>query len=268
MPKLERSFKSMGSLNATHAKQKLIRSYTANDILVNFDEPSVSSAIGEDRFLSEERLANRDKERTDIGRMVFRPANKLPYHYYTDNGRFPAAHLKSQNLQSAEHIANFSNNRRSPYSDRKWKMQSDSISFRSISDDEIGVHRSVRNNTSALGIKTPATSGQTRTSPYSRRRPRGFSISQHSLPNETDKQKQEENTSQSIKDLDLEIVSDHFNESDSLISDESSGFEMMAASSKGNISCSVGSSGGNADSTKPQNNEAITQYIPTKSSNI
>lgn len=79
------------------------------------------------RFRSEEMLSNRDKERVlelvpnrRTGRVTHN--NSGSRRFSIENSRFPAAHLKSQNLQSAEHISSFQSYENSPYTKRKPKI--------------------------------------------------------------------------------------------------------------------------------------------------
>ncbi|KAH8402446.1 hypothetical protein KR009_012023 [Drosophila setifemur] len=132
MPKLVRPVKSMLDLSGPERarnSRKLRRSQTHPD-------GDGSQSEGEDaglqldsrqRFRSVEMLSNRDKERT----AQYGPYRRTGYMEYNQSGsrrlsieesRFPAAHLKSQNLQSAEQIGNFQSYENSPYTKRKPKI--------------------------------------------------------------------------------------------------------------------------------------------------
>ncbi|EDW35958.1 GL17533 [Drosophila persimilis] len=130
MPKLERPVKSMVDLSGSNRPQsrKLRRSQTQAD-------GDASQSEGEDglqldtcqRFRSVEMLSNRDKERT----AQYGPRRRTGYMEYNQSGsrrfsiedsRFPAAHLKTQNLQSAEQIGNFQSYENSPYTKRRPKI--------------------------------------------------------------------------------------------------------------------------------------------------
>ncbi|XP_052840955.1 uncharacterized protein LOC128255401 isoform X2 [Drosophila gunungcola] len=133
MPKLVRPVKSMMDLSGPQRarnSRKLRRSQTQAD-----GEGSQSEAEAEDglqldsrqRFRSVEMLSNRDKERT----AQYGPYRRTGYMEYNQSGsrrfsiedsRFPAAHLKTQNLQSAEQLGNFQSYENSPYTKRKPKI--------------------------------------------------------------------------------------------------------------------------------------------------
>ncbi|XP_055379422.1 uncharacterized protein LOC129610755 isoform X2 [Condylostylus longicornis] len=185
MPKIDRS-KSMDQINVSNKQKRKTLHRTNTNVDLENEENLI---IGHSHFLSEERLLDRNKERLEsnfgyVRRHQARPsdgshlnANQINY-----DSKFPPAHMKSQNLQSAEYIAVIKNSRTSPYSSRKWKMHADSISFASISDDEIGVHRTSIGHSKNGGEVDSL--GHRRTSPYSRRRPRGVSVSQLSISRE------------------------------------------------------------------------------------
>ncbi|ALC41401.1 CG5819 [Drosophila busckii] len=128
MPKLERPVKSMLdlSVNARARKQLLRRSQT---------QPEGDESAGEElqldtrqRFRSVEMLSNRAKERT-AHYNTQRRTGRIEYstqsgsrRFSIEDSRFPAAHLKTQNLQSAEQIGNFQSYENSPYTKRKPKI--------------------------------------------------------------------------------------------------------------------------------------------------
>ncbi|XP_036331437.1 insulin-like growth factor-binding protein complex acid labile subunit isoform X2 [Rhagoletis pomonella] len=144
MPKLERPVKSMVDLTESgHARRaKLRRSQTnpEGDI-----EDADLLLDDRQRFRSEEMLSNRAKERTApiipfarTGYIAY--SNSRSRRLSIEDTRFPAAHLKSQNLQSAEKIANFQGYEHSPYTKRRPKvadippfkratMRTDSVEF-------------------------------------------------------------------------------------------------------------------------------------------
>ncbi|KAL7736170.1 hypothetical protein ACLKA6_003716 [Drosophila palustris] len=133
MPKLERPVKSMLDLTVTErARKNLRRSQT------HPEEGEQSARAGDEleelqldsrqRFRSVEMLSNRDKERTaQYG--PYRRTGRMEYstqsgsrRFSIEDSRFPAAHLKTQNLQSAEQIGNFQSYENSPYTKRKPKI--------------------------------------------------------------------------------------------------------------------------------------------------
>lgn len=126
-PRLVRPAKSLTDLSSeTNCRRKKLRK-----ILTcpeeNSSELEGGSALNLDlhlRFHSEEMLSNRDRERLvriEPSRRTERARNDsiTARHFNNHNNRFPAAHLKAQNLQSAEQIANFQSYENSPYSKRK-----------------------------------------------------------------------------------------------------------------------------------------------------
>ncbi|EDW72264.2 uncharacterized protein Dwil_GK20808, isoform C [Drosophila willistoni] len=133
MPKLVRPAKSMGDLlgNERPRSRKLRRSQTQAD-----GENSHSEQENDDlqldtrqRFRSVEMLSNRDKERTAPHGRNQRRTGYVGYtnqsgsrRFSIEDSRFPPAHLKSQNLQSAEQIGNFQSYENSPYTKRKPKI--------------------------------------------------------------------------------------------------------------------------------------------------
>ncbi|EDV35738.1 uncharacterized protein Dana_GF12620 [Drosophila ananassae] len=131
MPKLERPVKSMLDLSGpdrARNSRKLRRSQTHPD--GDGSQSDMEEGLQLDsrqRFRSAEMLSNRDKER----RAQYGPYRRTGYMEYNQSGsrrlsiedsRFPAAHLKSQNLQSAEQIGNFQSYENSPYTKRKPKI--------------------------------------------------------------------------------------------------------------------------------------------------
>ena len=131
MPKPVRPVKSMLDLTAnTRRSKKLTRAATdpADDAIEEeYDDFSDILIDRKNRFRSEEMLSNRDKERTEHIAAVRRTGrmennNSGSRRLSTEDSRFPAAILKSQNLQSAEHIGNFQSYENSPYSKRRPKL--------------------------------------------------------------------------------------------------------------------------------------------------
>lgn len=127
MPKLERPAKSMVDLTASaRARKKLQRAQTNPEEDVQECEEDLI-IDNRHRFRSEEMLSNRDKERTaPLG-----PHRRTGHVEHNNSGtrrfsiedtRFAPAHLKSQNLQSAEKISNFQSYENSPYTKRKPKI--------------------------------------------------------------------------------------------------------------------------------------------------
>lgn len=153
MPKLERPVKSMVDLTESgHTRRnKLRRSQTNPD--GNIEDADLM-LDDRQRFRSEEMLSNRVKERTAnitpfarTGYVVY--SNSRSRRLSVEDSRFPAAHLKSQNLQSAEKIANFQGYEHSPYTKRRPKvaeippfkratMRTDSVEF--LTDPEYEDH--------------------------------------------------------------------------------------------------------------------------------
>ncbi|XP_037951419.1 uncharacterized protein LOC119682125 [Teleopsis dalmanni] len=125
MPKPERPIKSMWDLTAaSRSRRKLHRTPTDPE-----GDPEDSDLLldNRQRFRSEEMLSNRAKERTAqiepfrrTGRIEHNPSGSR--RFSIEDSRFPAAHLKSQNLQSAEKIGNFHGYDYSPYTKRKPKI--------------------------------------------------------------------------------------------------------------------------------------------------
>ncbi|KAH8290815.1 hypothetical protein KR054_006059 [Drosophila jambulina] len=132
MPKLVRPVKSMMDLSGPERarnSRKLRRSQTQADGDGSQSEAEDASLQldSRQRFRSVEMLSNRDKERT----AQYGPYRRTGYMEYSQSGsrrfsieesRFPAAHLKTQNLQSAEQIGNFQSYENSPYTKRKPKI--------------------------------------------------------------------------------------------------------------------------------------------------
>ncbi|XP_034651840.1 platelet glycoprotein V [Drosophila subobscura] len=130
MPKLERPVKSMVDLSGQNRPQsrKLRRSQTQADGDGSQSEGEQELQLDtRQRFRSVEMLSNRDKERT----AQYGPRRRTGYMEYNQSGsrrfsiedsRFPAAHLKTQNLQSAEQIGNFQSYENSPYTKRRPKI--------------------------------------------------------------------------------------------------------------------------------------------------
>ncbi|XP_017079274.1 uncharacterized protein LOC108113241 [Drosophila eugracilis] len=131
MPKLVRPVKSMMDLSGPERarnSRKLRRSQTQADGDGSQSEAEDGLQLdSRQRFRSVEMLSNRDKERT----AQYGPYRRTGYMEYNQSGsrrfsiedsRFPAAHLKTQNLQSAEQIGNFQSYENSPYTKRKPKI--------------------------------------------------------------------------------------------------------------------------------------------------
>uniref|UniRef100_A0A1L8ECM0 Putative leucine-rich repeat-containing g-protein coupled receptor 5 n=3 Tax=Haematobia irritans TaxID=7368 RepID=A0A1L8ECM0_HAEIR len=127
MPKPVRPVKSMLDLTTetSRRKSRLKKSRTnPEEDISEGEEPELDYRT---RFRSEEMLSNRDKERVQqigptrrTGPVVYNPfGSRL---FATEDSRFPPAHLKSQNLQSAEKIGNFQSYENSPYTKRKPKI--------------------------------------------------------------------------------------------------------------------------------------------------
>ncbi|KAH8299722.1 hypothetical protein KR044_005019 [Drosophila immigrans] len=128
MPKMERPVKSMLDLSLTErARKHLRRSQTQPDGEQSAGEEELQ-LDSRQRFRSVEMLSNRDKERTaQYG--PYRRTGRMEYNnqsgsrrFSIEDSRFPAAHLKTQNLQSAEQIGNFQSYENSPYTKRKPKI--------------------------------------------------------------------------------------------------------------------------------------------------
>nr|NP_001246458.1 uncharacterized protein Dmel_CG5819, isoform C [Drosophila melanogaster]NP_611660.1 uncharacterized protein Dmel_CG5819, isoform A [Drosophila melanogaster]NP_726186.1 uncharacterized protein Dmel_CG5819, isoform B [Drosophila melanogaster]AAF46828.1 uncharacterized protein Dmel_CG5819, isoform A [Drosophila melanogaster]AAM29403.1 RE09008p [Drosophila melanogaster]AAM68218.1 uncharacterized protein Dmel_CG5819, isoform B [Drosophila melanogaster]AFH08211.1 uncharacterized protein Dmel_CG5 len=159
MPKLVRPVKSMMDLSGPERarnSRKLRRSQTHADGDGSQSEAEDGLQLdSRQRFRSVEMLSNRDKERT----AQYGPYRRTGYMEYNQSGsrrfsiedsRFPAAHLKTQNLQSAEQIGNFQSYENSPYTKRKPKiaeippfkrvnMMADSVEFLTDPEyDEVG----------------------------------------------------------------------------------------------------------------------------------
>lgn len=129
MPKLERPVKSMLDLTqADRARKQLRRSQTQAEGEHSADEDVDLQLDTRQRFRSVEMLSNRDKERTaQYG--PYRRTGRMEYHtqsgsrrFSIEDSRFPAGHIKRQNLQSAEQIGNFQSYENSPYTKRKPKI--------------------------------------------------------------------------------------------------------------------------------------------------
>ncbi|XP_017008031.3 uncharacterized protein [Drosophila takahashii] len=131
MPKLVRPVKSMMDLSGPERarnSRKLRRSQTQADGEGSQSEAEDGLQLdSRQRFRSVEMLSNRDKERT----AQYGPYRRTGYMEYNQSGsrrfsiedsRFPAAHLKTQNLQSAEQIGNFQSYENSPYTKRRPKI--------------------------------------------------------------------------------------------------------------------------------------------------
>jgi len=131
MPKLVRPVKSMMDLSGPERarnSRKLRRSQTHADGEGSQSEAEDGLQLdSRQRFRSVEMLSNRDKERT----AQYGPYRRTGYMEYNQSGsrrfsiedsRFPAAHLKTQNLQSAEQIGNFQSYENSPYTKRRPKI--------------------------------------------------------------------------------------------------------------------------------------------------
>uniref|UniRef100_A0A6P4EGA0 Platelet glycoprotein V isoform X1 n=2 Tax=Drosophila rhopaloa TaxID=1041015 RepID=A0A6P4EGA0_DRORH len=131
MPKLVRPVKSMMDLSGPERarnSRKLRRSQTHAEGDGSQSEAEEGLQLdSRQRFRSVEMLSNRDKERT----AQYGPYRRTGYMEYNQSGsrrfsiedsRFPAAHLKTQNLQSAEQIGNFQSYENSPYTKRKPKI--------------------------------------------------------------------------------------------------------------------------------------------------
>ncbi|KAH8369788.1 hypothetical protein KR093_000976 [Drosophila rubida] len=128
MPKMERPVKSMLDLSVTdRARKQLRRSQTQQDGEQSAGEEELQ-LDSRQRFRSVEMLSNRAKERT-AQYEPYRRTGRMEYNnqsgsrrFSIEDSRFPAAHLKTQNLQSAEQIGNFQSYENSPYTKRKPKI--------------------------------------------------------------------------------------------------------------------------------------------------
>lgn len=130
MPKPVRPVKSMLDLSAeTSRRRGRLRKTRTNpeDDITEEEEDQDLQLDYRTRFRSEEMLSNRDKERVlqigpprRTGRIEHNPSGSR--RFSVEDSRFPAAHLKSQNLQSAEKIGNFQSYENSPYTKRKPKI--------------------------------------------------------------------------------------------------------------------------------------------------
>ncbi|XP_034478154.1 uncharacterized protein LOC117784512 [Drosophila innubila] len=129
MPKLERPVKSMLDLTVTErARKNLRRSQTQPEGGEQSAGEEELQLDNRQRFRSVEMLSNRDKERTaHYG--PYRRTGHMEYNtqsgsrrFSIEESRFPAAHLKTHNLQSAEQIGNFQSYENSPYTKRKPKI--------------------------------------------------------------------------------------------------------------------------------------------------
>ncbi|XP_073813574.1 uncharacterized protein [Musca autumnalis] len=154
MPKPVRPVKSMVDLtsDAPGRRSRFKKSRTNPEEEISEVEPDLHLDY-RTRFRSEEMLSNRDRERVQqidptrrTGRITYNPSGSyLPAMF---DSRFPPAHMKSQNLQSAEKIANFQSYENSPYTKRKPKiaeippfkranLRSDSVEF--LTDPEFDI---------------------------------------------------------------------------------------------------------------------------------
>lgn len=154
MPKPVRPVKSMVDLtsDAPARRSRFKNSRTNPEEDISEVEPDLHLDY-RTRFRSEEMLSNRDKERVQpidptrrTGHITYNPSGtNLPAIF---DSRFPPAHMKSQNLQSAEKIGNFQSYENSPYTKRKPKiaeippfkranLRSDSVEF--LTDPEYDV---------------------------------------------------------------------------------------------------------------------------------
>ncbi|XP_055919686.1 leucine-rich repeat-containing G-protein coupled receptor 5 [Eupeodes corollae] len=139
MPKLDRGSKSMMDLSSTRKPVSRIRRDIESGRGRIDEEETV---LDHHRYRSEELLSNRDKERTaHIG--TFRRTGRIEHNpsgsrrFSIEDLRFPAAHLKSQNLQSAERIGNFQSYENSPYSKRRPKPPEISVFKRASIRDSV-----------------------------------------------------------------------------------------------------------------------------------
>ncbi|XP_061395602.1 uncharacterized protein LOC133331216 [Musca vetustissima] len=154
MPKPVRPVKSMVDLtsDAPGRRSRFKKSRTNPEEEISEVEPDIHLDY-RTRFRSEEMLSNRDKERVQqidptrrTGHITYNPSGThLPAML---DSRFPPAHMKSQNLQSAERIGNFQSYENSPYTKRKPKiaeippfkranLRSDSVEF--LTDPEYDI---------------------------------------------------------------------------------------------------------------------------------
>ena len=129
MPKPVRPVKSMLDLTEeTSRRRRRLRKLRTNpEEDIDEEEDHDIQYDYRNRFRSEEMLSNRDLERVQhveptrrTGRIVHN--NSGSRRLSIEDSRFPAAHLKSQNLQSAEQIGNFQSYENSPYTKRRPKI--------------------------------------------------------------------------------------------------------------------------------------------------
>lgn len=129
MPKPVRPVKSMLDLTSetSRRRSRLKKSRTNPEEDISEAEEPDLQLDHRTRFRSEEMLSNRDKERVQqigptrrTGHIVYNPSGSRVFAM--EDSRFPPAHLKSQNLQSAEKIGNFQSYENSPYTKRKPKI--------------------------------------------------------------------------------------------------------------------------------------------------
>ncbi|KAM7343340.1 uncharacterized protein ACRADG_010402 isoform 1-T3 [Cochliomyia hominivorax] len=129
MPKPVRPVKSMLDLTEeTSRRRRRLKKNRTNpkEDIAEEDDLDIQYDY-RNRFRSEEMLSNRDIERVQqigpnrrTGRITHN--NSGSRRFSIEDSRFPAAHLKSQNLQSAEQIGNFQSYENSPYTKRKPKI--------------------------------------------------------------------------------------------------------------------------------------------------
>lgn len=177
MPKPVRPVKSMFDLSEEPSRRRRrlrkIRTNPEHDITE--EEENDIQYDFRNRFHSEEMLSNRDLERVQqmdpsrrTGRIMHN--NSGSRRFSIEDARFPAAHLKSQNLQSAEQIGNFQSYENSPYSKRKPKiaeippfkratLKADSVEF--LTDPEFEV---ASKPNSPFAIRKPKSPSPTATS--------------------------------------------------------------------------------------------------------
>lgn len=129
MPKPVRPVKSMLDLSeeTSRRRRRLRKAHTSPEDDIEEEDDHDIQYDYRNRFRSEEMLSNRDLERVQqigptrrTGRIVHN--NSGSRRLSIEDSRFPAAHLKSQNLQSAEQIGNFQSYENSPYTKRKPKI--------------------------------------------------------------------------------------------------------------------------------------------------
>ncbi|XP_037821092.1 toll-like receptor 4 [Lucilia sericata] len=129
MPKPVRPVKSMLDLSEeTSRRRRRFKKNRTNpeEDIAEEDDQDIQYDY-RNRFRSEEMLSNRDIERVQqivpnrrTGGIVHN--NSGSRRFSIEDSRFPAAHLKSQNLQSAEKLGNFQSYENSPYTKRKPKI--------------------------------------------------------------------------------------------------------------------------------------------------